>query len=180
MDISGPFPVSDDGYRYILSVQCLFSKFVKAYPMVRQTAQEVADCIFSNLFLRFGFPAAILSDQGKQFDSDLFRGLCDFAAVHKMRTTAYRPTTNGTIERWHRTLNAMVAKVVLSIHKEITRKIDDYNYVVKKPGKQKAFVAHCDKLKPYNGGGRVDEIPNISDPLSVGNPSSTSSRTCLP
>src|SRR5258708_26923010 len=30
----------------------------------------------------------------------------------KVRTTAYKPTTNGIVERFHRTLNSLLAKAV--------------------------------------------------------------------
>ena len=114
IDISGPFPVSRDGYKYILSAQCIFTKWVESFPLRRQTATEVAKCLFFNLFTRLGFPARLLSDQGKQFESELFTELCRFANIKKLRTSPYRPATNGLIERWHRTLNSMLAKVVSS------------------------------------------------------------------
>jgi len=114
IDISGPFPISRDGYQYILSAQCLFTKWVESFPLRRQTAAEVAKCLFFNLFMRLGFPARLLSDQGKQFESELFSELCRFAGIKKLRTSPYKPSTNGQIERWHRTLNSMLAKVVSS------------------------------------------------------------------
>lgn len=117
MDISGPFPVSTEGYKYILSAQCLFSKWVQSFPLRRQTANEVADCLFKNLFLQLGFPSVILSDQGKQFDGELFKLLCEFADIHKMRTSPYKSSTNGLIERWNRTLNSLLARVVSDDHK---------------------------------------------------------------
>ena len=32
--------------------------------------------------------------------------------IKRLKTTAYMPSTNGKIERWHRSLNAMMAKVI--------------------------------------------------------------------
>jgi len=32
--------------------------------------------------------------------------------IHKLRTTAYRPAINGTVERYHRTLNSILGKIV--------------------------------------------------------------------
>jgi transposase InsO family protein len=116
IDISGPY-VASNGYLYILSIQDLFSKFVQAFPMRNQTASEVATILFHNLFNRFGYPAHIISDQGKQFDGELFHELCRYANIHKIRTTAYRSSSNGQVERWHRTLHSMLAKVVQANHK---------------------------------------------------------------
>ena len=36
----------------------------------------------------------------------------------KLRTTAYKPSTNGALERFHRTLNSMLAKVVEDHHRD--------------------------------------------------------------
>jgi Integrase zinc binding domain len=116
IDISGPYPPSH-GFVYILSVQCLFSKFVQAFPMRKQTAIEVALILFGNLFTRFGFPAHIISDQGHQFDGELFHQLCKFANFCKLRTTPYKASTNGQVERWHRTLHTILAKIVQENHR---------------------------------------------------------------
>jgi len=40
------------------------------------------------------------------------RAVCKLLNIDKMRTVAYRPSTNAAIERFHRTLNAMLGKVV--------------------------------------------------------------------
>ena len=116
IDISGPYPPSH-GFVYILSVQCLFSKFVQAFPMRKQTAIEVASILFGNLFTKFGFPAHIISDQGRQFDGELFHQLCKFANINKLRTTPYKASTNGQVERWHRTLHSILAKTVQDNHR---------------------------------------------------------------
>ena len=59
-----------------------------------------------------GFPKEILSDQGTQFNSDLmkqFHALCQCLGI---RTSPYHPQANGTVERFHGTLKAMLKKVV--------------------------------------------------------------------
>jgi hypothetical protein len=54
----------------------------------------------------------ILSDRGTEFESRLMYELCQCLEIEKIRTTAYKPSTNGGVERFHRTLNSMLAKVV--------------------------------------------------------------------
>jgi hypothetical protein len=53
-----------------------------------------------------------LSDQGKEFDSGLIHELCKRLEINKIRTSAYKPSTNGATERFHRTLNGMLGRVV--------------------------------------------------------------------
>jgi len=38
--------------------------------------------------------------------------MCRLIDITRLRTTAYSPSTNGKIERWHRSLHSMMAKVV--------------------------------------------------------------------
>jgi transposase InsO family protein len=38
--------------------------------------------------------------------------LCRAFQIEKIRTTSYKPSTNGAVERFHRTLNSMLGKVV--------------------------------------------------------------------
>jgi len=54
----------------------------------------------------------MLSDRGNEVDSGIMRAVCDLLDIDKMRTTSYRPSTNGAVGRFHRTLNSMLGKVV--------------------------------------------------------------------
>lgn len=63
-------------------------------------------------FTRFGCPRQLLSDQGGCYEAELFQQLCQLLGIDKLRTTAYRLSANGRIERLHRTLNAMLGKLV--------------------------------------------------------------------
>ena len=53
-----------------------------------------------------------MTDQGRKFESELFLELTKWLEIDKLRTTAYQPSTNGPVERFHRTWNSMLGKVV--------------------------------------------------------------------
>ena len=61
---------------------------------------------------RFGVPLAILSDRGKEVDGQLMSEICKLLCVDKMRTTACKPSTNAAVERFHRTMNSMLGRMV--------------------------------------------------------------------
>ena len=71
-----------------------------------------ARVLVSEVILKFGVPRSILSDLGCEFQNELWDEICKLLDVVRLRTSAYNPSNNGKIERWHRSLNAMMAKVV--------------------------------------------------------------------
>ena len=56
----------------------------------------------------YGWPTKILTDQGKSFKNNIFRELCALAQVQKLRTTPYRPQSNGSCERFNQMLIRML------------------------------------------------------------------------
>ena len=112
IDITGPHPRSANGFIYILTAIDIYSKFAFAFPMRNMEAATVAKLLIDNIFCVFGVPYRILSDQGPNFESVLFKELCEVMGIDKVRTSAYKPSTNGACERFHQTLNAMLTKCV--------------------------------------------------------------------
>jgi Integrase core domain len=112
VDITGPHPRSCRGKQYILTLVDHFSKWAEAIPLSNHTAPTVAKALMTNVFSRYGVPRQLLTDRGPEFESQLFSELMQLLGIDKLRTTAYRAATNGIVERFHRTLNSMLGKVV--------------------------------------------------------------------
>ena len=112
LDITGPHPKSTKGFTYILTAMDHFSKFAFAFPLRNQEAGTIARILVDQVFGLIGMPRQILTDQGRNFESELFRELCKCLGIDKIRTSTYKPSTNGMLERFHRTLNSMLAKVI--------------------------------------------------------------------
>ena len=79
----------------VLVVTDHFTKYAQAFPTKSQTASTTAQVLWNNFICHYGFPEKFISDQGRNFESDLIKDLCRLAKVKKIRTTPYHPMTNG-------------------------------------------------------------------------------------
>ena len=103
------FPKSVNGNRYGLVVTDCFTKFVEIYPLPNQEAGTVAKVMVREFFSRYGVPRFLHTDQGTQFESDLFANMCRLLGIEKTRTTPFRPQSDGQSERNIKTLSRMIA-----------------------------------------------------------------------
>ena len=88
VDILGPLePPIDRGNRYILVVVNYLTKWAEVYAMSYQTAETVASIFVTEFVCRYGVPTQLHSDQGRQFEADLFQWMCDLLGIKKTRTT---------------------------------------------------------------------------------------------
>jgi hypothetical protein len=104
LDLVDPMPLSEEGHKYILTCQDNLRKYLIAVPLFSQTAEEVSLNFLRCVILQYGIPGSIVTDQGSQFMGDLFKRLCKLLKIHKLNTSAYRPESNGSLERTHKTL----------------------------------------------------------------------------
>ena len=111
-DILGELPVTEDGNKYILVVSDYFSKRTECFPMPNMEAATVARIIVEQLIARLGVPYTIHSDQGPQYESQLFSQMCKLLGIKKTRTTPYHPKSDGMVERFNKTLASMLRAYV--------------------------------------------------------------------
>jgi thymidine kinase len=101
MDLVGPYPISADDYKYIMVVQDVLSRYIFICPLKTKRADEIAEQLVEDVFLRVGPPVRLLSDNAKEFHSDLMRRLSDTFGYKRLFIQTYRPQQNGANERSH-------------------------------------------------------------------------------
>jgi len=112
MDILGPLPKSDSENKFILLVCDYFTKWVEAFPTPNQEARTVAERFVKEFVCRYGVPRRIFTDQGSNFQSELFKEVCELLDIDKDRTTPYHPQSDGFVERMNRTIEAMLSMFI--------------------------------------------------------------------
>lgn len=111
IDLVGPLPITQQNNRYIIVATEYLTRWPEARAVPDATAETLAKFIFEEIVCRHGTPKVILSDQGRNFISDMIRILCErFLIKHKF-SSPYHPQTNGMVERFNRTLCESLAKV---------------------------------------------------------------------
>ena len=92
----------------ILIITDHYSRFAQAVKTSNQTSLTTAQAAYNHFFSKYGFPEKIVTDQGTNFESYLFKDLCKVANITKLRTTSYHPQSNGNSERFNSTLINMI------------------------------------------------------------------------
>ena len=99
IDLVGPLPTAQGGYRYAIVAVEYFTKWIEAKPLVNITAAAVQRFFWQNIICRFGVPREITVDNGKQFDNSAFREFCYQIGTTIAFASVYHPQSNGVVER---------------------------------------------------------------------------------
>ncbi|XP_043499957.1 uncharacterized protein K02A2.6-like [Polistes fuscatus] len=94
LDLIGPLPVCK-GFRYCLTMIDRFTRWPEAIPIADITAESVARAFFETWVARFGVPTIITTDQGSQFEAELFKKLTELLGCSRTRSSPYHPQSNA-------------------------------------------------------------------------------------
>ena len=104
IDILGPLPVQQGGFRYVLTMIDHCTRWIEAIALTNIEAKTCARALNDLRIMRYGPPATVHSDRGSQFTSMVMNNLIHQFGITKTFTTPYHPEGNAILERTHRTL----------------------------------------------------------------------------
>ena len=118
LDVVGPLPVVcypgtniQCPNRYLLTCIDRATRWIEATPIPDIAATTIAYAFLEGWVSRFSVPLYVLTDQGKNFESELFYELSTLIGFHRLRTSGYHAQSNGFLERRHRTIKtALMAR----------------------------------------------------------------------
>jgi transposase InsO family protein len=84
LDFLGPLPESTSGNTNILAMVDQFTKWVECIALPSQRAEVTARATVNQFFARFGYPFNLFTDQGLNFESRLFKSICEILQIHKI------------------------------------------------------------------------------------------------
>ncbi|CAC5402754.1 unnamed protein product [Mytilus coruscus] len=114
VDVLGPIPPTYNSNKHILIFSEYLTRWPEAISVPIADATTTATIFIEEVVCRHGAPRQLLSDNGKNFRSNLVKEICKLMNTKKTYTTAYHPETDGLVERFNETLTAMLS--ITSLH----------------------------------------------------------------
>jgi len=116
VDFVGPFPRSTKQNTALLVITCAFSGWTQVYPLRDQNTTAKTALLKCWLwFCTYGFPSYIVSDNGSQFISELWRTTLSELGLKIIYTSPYHPQSNHT-ERKNKDIKAYIRKYISNKH----------------------------------------------------------------
>ena len=97
IDYVGQLPTTPSGNKWILTAVCPYSNFLLAIPVPDKQATTAARTLFNDVFLQYGFPAVLQSDQGGEWLNAVLRQLTNLLSIEHIVTTSYRRNSNRNL-----------------------------------------------------------------------------------
>ena len=72
-----------------------YTKFVTAIAIRNKEALTIAKVLVKHVFFIWGRYFEMLSDLRTEFENEIVREVCNLLAIHKIRSSGYRPQTSG-------------------------------------------------------------------------------------
>ena len=110
LDLSGPYPTTLSGNKYIIAFVDWFSGWPEAFAVPDKTADTVAQLIIEEIYPRHGCALQIVSDNWAENVNRTVKETLASLKIDHVLTSVYHPQSNAKVERFHRTLHDILAK----------------------------------------------------------------------
>lgn len=112
LDLSGPYPETLSGNKYIVSFIDVYSGWPEAFPVPDKSAANIVHLILEEIFPRYGSSLSLVTDNGSENIAKSVQETLEALNIHHITTSYYSPQANGKVERFHRTMVDVMAKKI--------------------------------------------------------------------
>ncbi|GBN86293.1 hypothetical protein AVEN_98417-1 [Araneus ventricosus] len=162
IDLFGPLPESKDKEKWIFIVEDVATRWVELFALRKAKARECAllqsSVLMEEVFLRFGLPRRVISDNGTQVVSAVMQQMCYLQKIHQSFIPVYHPQANP-VERKNRDLKPRLAILVEDQNDSWCEKLPSIRFAMNtakcsSTGQTAAFLTFGRELRT------VDEVQN--------------------
>jgi hypothetical protein len=100
---------ADSNKTFVLCITDPFTKYAVVTSIQNKNAETVADTIFKEWFCKFGIPAQIHTDGGKEFVNKLSAEVMELLNVPHTKTLPAHPQCNSQVEVFNKTVKKYLA-----------------------------------------------------------------------
>lgn len=112
MDILYPLPKTKSGNQLVFVLTDRYKKLTRAIPVTTVTSTCATTVFVDNWNIPHDILTYLMTEKGLQFVSKFFAAVTARLGTRHLMTTAYRPQTNGQVERFNRTVVARLRHFV--------------------------------------------------------------------
>ena len=98
IDLLGPYNITSQGNSYTLTAVCNLTGYLMTTPIKDKKMMTVANHLFSDIMLKFGFPRILHSDNGMEFKSKLIENLSQQLGIKRL---LFPLATHKLMENWN-------------------------------------------------------------------------------
>ena len=88
-----------------------FSHWPSAYPISQTDSATIVQCLRKHI-ANHSAPSRVSSDRGANLLSDEVKSFLENLGARKYETTPYKPSSNGSVERFHRFLTSAISHCI--------------------------------------------------------------------
>ena len=111
IDLAGPLPVTAAGYKYFMVMIDSRSKWAEVIPIEHPTAKTTARVFYREWVCRYGPPAQVTTDNGREFEGE-FKDELHRLFIDRRFTAPSHPQSNGLAERMVRTVKTALTRLI--------------------------------------------------------------------
>ena len=110
MDIGGPLPTASAQKKLLLVATDYFSKWIEVEAFASINDKEVVQFVWKNIVCIFRIPQSIVTDNGPQFNSRVYKNFCNELKIKNLYSTLWYPQSIGQAEASNKTLLSSLKK----------------------------------------------------------------------
>jgi transposase InsO family protein len=111
-DLFGPMITADSNKTFVLCITDAFTKYAVVTAIASKDAETVADAIYRDWFSKFGIPAQMHTDSGKEFVNKLSVELFQLLNISQTKTSPAHLQSNAQVEVFNKTVKKFLQSFI--------------------------------------------------------------------